>query len=320
MKAIRVHETGEPDVLKLEDVPDLVAGPGEIVIGVHAIGVNPVDTYVRSGRYPLKAPLPYTPGSDCAGDVIQVGQGVRSWRVGDRVYTSHLAKGAYAEQVVCKAEHAFALPDGVSYEAGAALGVPYATAYRALFLKAKAQAGQTVMVHGASGGVGVASVQLAKNFGLTVCGTAGTPEGLEFIAEQGAKYVLNHHDPDYMSDALGATCGAGFDIILEMLANENLGNDLGVLAPNGIVVVVGNRGTVEINPRDLMARDACVTGTTLFNSTPDEVVTIHAGLAAGLANGTLKPVIGKKFSLADAPAAHVAVLEGGSRGKILLVP
>jgi NADPH2:quinone reductase len=319
MKAIRVHEPGGPEVLKLEDVPDPAPCPGQVLVRVHAVGVNPVETYVRSGTYGQKG-WPYTPGADAAGVVEAVGEGVRRVKAGDRVYTAGSATGTYAGLAVCPEARVFRLPANVTFQQGAALGVPYATAHRALFHRAQARAGETVLVHGASGGVGTAAVQLARAFGLTVIGTGGTDDGRRLVAEQGAHHVLDHRAPDYLDALMTLTGGRGVDIVLEMLANVNLAKDLTVLAKHGRVIVVGNRGRIEINPRDTMARDADVRGMTLMNVTDDELQGIHAALIAGLENGTLRPVIGKQMPLADAARAHAAVLEPGSYGKIVLIP
>jgi NADPH2:quinone reductase len=208
----------------------------------------------------------------------------------------------------------------VSFAQGAALGVPYSTAWRALFIRARARAGETLLVHGASGGVGTAAVELGRSHGLRVIGTAGTPEGLTLAREHGAHHVLNHRDADYLQQVMPLTGNAGVDVVLEMLANVNLDRDLDVLAMHGRVVVIGNRGRVEIDPRKAMARDGAILGMTLFNATPEESREIHAGLVAGLENGTLNPVIGKEFPLADAVKAHAAVMEPGAYGKIVLVP
>jgi len=320
MKAIRVFEPGEPDVLQLKDVSDPVPGPGQVVVKLAAIGVNPVETYIRSGRYPAPATMPYTPGTDGAGVVAAVGQGVRSPKVGDRVYVIKSMTGTYAELALCDKGSVFPLPANVTFEQGAALGVPYATAYRALFQRGGAVPGECVFIHGASGGVGTAAIQWARSRGITVAGSAGSAEGEEFIRSIGAQYTLNHSQEGYMSDALGVTCGRGFDVILEMAANINLGADLEVLAPGGRVVVVGNRGTVEVNPRELMAREAAVYGVTLMKATPVELASIHAAIGAGLENGALRPIIDRRFPLAEAAQAHVAIMESGSRGKIILIP
>jgi NADPH2:quinone reductase len=320
MKAIQVHEFGPPEVMRLEEVPNPQPGPGQVVVRVRAAGVNPVDTYIRAGAYARKPPLPYTPGSDAAGTVESVGEGVSRVRAGDRVYLSGTASGAYAELALCEAAQAHPLPERVSFAQGAGVGVPYATAYRALFYRARAAAGETVLVHGATGGVGIAATQIAAARGLTVIGTGGTEEGRQRVKEQGALHVLDHRAPDYLEQVTALTEGRGVDVILEMLANVNLGKDLTVLAQGGRVVVIGSRGTVEINPRDAMARDAAILGMVLFNGSEREIAGIHAALAAGLGNGTLRPVVGRELSLAEAPRAHQAVMEAGAQGKIVLIP
>jgi NADPH2:quinone reductase len=319
MKAIVVREFGAPDVMTFEDVADPSPGPGQVLIRVHAVGVNPVETYIRAGTYARKPTLPYTPGSDVGGTVESVGAGVTQFTAGDRVYTQGAA-GGYAERLVCAESLAHPLPARVSFAQGAALGVPYSTAWRALFLRARARAGETLLVHGASGGVGTAAVELGRSHGLRVIGTAGTAEGVALAREHGAHLVLNHRETGYLQQVMPFTGGAGVDVVLEMLANVNLDHDLDVLALHGRVVVIGNRGRVEIDPRKAMARDGAILGMTLFNATPDESREIHAGLVAGLENGTLNPVIGKEFPLADAVKAHVAVMEAGAYGKIVLLP
>ena len=319
MNAIRAHQPGGPEVLKLEEVPDPTPAAGQVLVRVHAAGVNPVDTYIRSGAYGQKV-WPYTPGADAAGVVEAVGEGVTHVKPADRVYTAGSVSGTYAERTVAPEARVFRLPAHVSFEQGAALGVPYGTAHRALFHRAEARAGETVLVHGASGGVGTAAVQLARALGMTVIGTAGTDEGRRLVTEQGAHHVLDHRAPGYLDELLSLTASRGVDVILEMLANVNLAKDLAVLAKRGRVIVVGNRGTIEINPRDTMSRDADIRGMTLMNVTDDELQGIHAAVVAGLENATLRPVIGKRMPLADAAKAHAAVLEPGSYGKIVLVP
>ena len=320
MKAIRVTEFGPPSVLQVADLPDPTPGEGRVLVRVHAAGVNPVDTYIRSGAYAAKPNLPYTPGSDGAGTVEAVGEGVTGVNVGDRVYLAGSLTGTYAELALCTPAQVHSLPDNVAFAQGAAMNVPYATAYRALFGRAKAIAGETVLVHGASGGVGLAAVQIAAAHGLTVFGTAGTEEGRRTVREQGAHQVFDHHQESYLDEVRAKTGGVGVDIILEMLANVNLGRDLTALAPGGRVVVIGSRGTVEINPRDAMARDAAILGMVLFNTPPKELAGIHQTLVAGLANGTLRPIVREEIPLAQASLAHERVMESGALGKIVLVP
>ena len=320
MKAIRVHQFGEPDAMRLEEVEDPKPGPGQVVVRVRAAGVNPVDTYIRAGLYANKPPLPYTPGIDAAGIVESVGEKVGGVTVGDRVYTAGTISGTYAELALCEAARVHPLPKQVTFAQGAGVNIPYATAYRALFGCARAVPGEMILVHGASGGVGIAAVQLARTAGMTVIGTGGSDRGRQLIKEQGAHHVLDHRAPDYLAQAMKLTKGRGMDVVLEMLANVNLKKDLGILAQGGRVVIIGSRGTVEIDPRDAMSRDASIIGMLLFNVSEREAATIHAALHAGLEKGKLRPVVGKEYRLADAPRAHEAVMEPGAYGKIVLVP
>jgi len=319
MKAIRVREFGGPEVMQLEEVPDPSPGPSQILVRVKAIGVNPVDHYIRTGTYARKPQLPYTPHTDIGGIVETAGGSVTRFKQGDRVY-AFAAVGGGAELAVCEEWQVMPLPDHVTFQQGAAIGVPYGTAWRGLFIRAHAKAGDTVLVHGASGGVGTAAVQIARAHGLRVLGTAGTPEGLTLIREQGAHEAFSHRDADYAAGILAATGGRGVDVVLEMLANVNLDRDLDLIGPRGRIVVIGSRGRVEIDPRKSMGKDAAILGMTLFNANADELREIHAGIVAGLENGTLKPVIGKELPLGDAASAHQAVMEPGAFGKIVLIP
>jgi NADPH2:quinone reductase len=322
MKAIVVREFGPAAVMALEDAPTPVPGPGQVVVGVKAVGVNPVDTYIRAGAYGRLPSLPYTPGTDAGGIVEALGTGVTGVQKGDRVYTNGAADGhgGYAESRLCDESHVHPLPDQIAFTQGAALGTPYATAWRALFARAQARPGETVLIHGASGGVGIAATQMARAHGLRLFGTAGSDKGMALVREQGAHEVLNHGESDYMSQIMTLTAGRGVDVIVEMLANVNLDRDLEVLALRGRVIVVGNRGRVEIDPRKIMGKDGAVLGMNMFNATPEEHRTIHAALLAGLANGTLHPVIGRELRLAQAVGAHGAVIEAGALGKIVLIP
>jgi len=320
MKAVRVHEFGDPEVLRLEEVPTPQPGTGQVLVRMHAIGVNPVETYIRAGKYARLPQLPYTPGNDGAGVVEQVGAGVTESKPGDRVYTAGSLSGTYAEFVLCRTEQVHSLPENVSFAQGAAMGTPYATAYRGLIQRAEAKPGETVLVHGASGGVGTAAVQLARARGLRVFGTAGSDDGLKLAREQGAHEVFDHRAPDHFEQIMNATGAHGVDVIVELLANVNLGKDLTILAKRGRVAIVGSRGRVEIDPRDTMQRDVDLRGMVLPNTPPEEMASIHAALVAGLENGTLRPVIGKEFPLVDAAKAHRAVMEPGAVGKIVLVP
>ena len=319
MRAIRVHQTGGPEVMKLEEVPDPRPVAGQVVVAIRAVGVNPVDTYVRSGRYGQKV-FPYTPGADGAGTVEAVGDGVRRFKAGDRVYIAGSVTGAYAEKALALEWQVHPLPERVTFAQGAAMGVPYATAYRALHHRARIRPGEWVLIHGASGGVGTAAVQLARAAGAVVVGTGGTDRGRQLVAEQGARHVLDHRCPAYLDELMKLTEGRGVDAVIEMLANENLDKDLNVLAKHGRIVVVGSRGRIEIDPRGTMKNDADIRGMTLFNATEADLKEIHSALVAGLENGTLRPIVGKQFALPEAPKAHEAVMEPGAYGKIVLLP
>jgi len=320
MKAILVREFGAPEVMKLEDVPTPKPGPGQVLVHIGAAGVNPYDTYMRAGIYAIKPPLPYTPGGDGAGVVEAVGEGVKKLKSGDRVYLAHPMTGTYAEYALALESQAHLLPARVSFSQGAGVYVAYATAYYGLYHNAKARAAETVLVHGASGGVGIAAVQIARAMGMTVMGTAGSEKGLELIKNEGAHYAFNHRTAEYQDAIREATGGRGVDVILEMLANVNLAADLKLLARRGRVIVIGSRGDVTITPRDLMARTASVQGFTLWGISEADEADVHAAIAAGLENGTMRPVVGKELPLAEAARAHKEVMEAGAFGKIVLAP
>src|SRR5438876_7934601 len=320
MKAICVHEFGGVEVLRLEEAPMPQSGLGEVVVRMHAVGVNPVETYIRAGTYGRLPELPYTPGNDGAGVVEQVGADVSDSKAGDHVYTAGSISGTYAEFALCKKEQVHPLPANISFAQGAAMGTPYATAYRGLLQRADAKPGETLLVHGASGGVGTAAVQLARARGLRVFGTAGRDEGLKLAREQGAHAVFDHRAAEHFIQIMKATGDRGVDVIVELLANVNLGKDLIILAKGGRVAIIGSRGRVEINPRDAMQRDVDLRGMVMPNTSPEDLASIHAALVAGLEIGTLRPVVGKEFPLAEAAQAHRAVMEPGAVGKIVLVP
>jgi NADPH2:quinone reductase len=318
MKAIVVKEYGEPEVMKLEEVPTPEVGDSQVLVRVMAAGVNPVDTYIRAGAYAVKPQLPYTPGKDAAGVVEKAGDAIRHVKAGDRVYTANASMGTYAEFSLCNSDQVNLLPDNITFEQGAGVFVPYATAYRALFQKAKAKAGETVLIHGASGGVGIAAIQWAKNAGLKVIGTAGSENGIELVKSQGADFSVDHSKENYLQQINELTGGA--DIILEMLANVNLVKDFEVLKMFGRVVVIGNRGSLDFNPRLIMGKDAIVYGIALFNASEDDMKEIHSEIYEGLKGGYLIPVIGKTLPLGEAVRAHHEVIENRAFGKIILKP
>lgn len=319
MKAVRVRNFGSPDVLRVEELPQPRPAEGQVRVRMHAAGVNPAETYMRSGQYGSLPSLPYIPGFDGAGVVAEVGARVTRVAAGDRVYVAslRLPEGAatYAEETVVDENEVWPLPEGISFAQGAALGIPCGTAFRALHFVGRGQPGDWVLVHGASGAVGTAAVQLAEAAGMRVVGTAGTEKGRELARSLGADAALPH---DALDEARQYTGGRGFELIVELAAHRNLGHDLPLLAPGGRVVVVGSRGSVEVTPRDLMNNGGAILALNLFFTPPDEYRRIHEGLGAAMRTGALRPVVGRSFSLAEAARAHEIVLEPGAVGKVVL--
>ncbi|CAN5234831.1 zinc-dependent alcohol dehydrogenase family protein [soil metagenome] len=320
MRAILVREFGEPEVMKLEDIEMPQPGAGQVLIKIYAAGVNPVDTYLRTGIHAHAPKLPYTPGKDGAGFIESIGDTVTKLKTGDRVYAANSISGTYAEFSLCDEKHLSKLPDDITFEEGAGVWTPYATSYRALFQKAGAIAGETVLIHGASGGVGIAAVQWAKQSGLTVIGTASSDTGKALVETNGADAVFDHSDIDHLFEIREFTGGKGADVIIEMLANENLERDFEALAMFGRIVVVGSRGTLDFTPRQMMTKDATIYGMSLFNASQESLDEIHAAIYEGLSKGFLKPPVSSTFSLADAPAAHHEIIEKKAAGKIVIKP
>ncbi|KAM3604104.1 uncharacterized protein V6R79_006442 [Siganus canaliculatus] len=320
MRAIRVSEFGAPSVLKLHsDVPVPQPGPKQVLIRVHACGVNPVETYIRSGAHVQKPALPYTPGSDAAGVVEAVGEGVTGLKKGDRVFTTATVSGSYAEFAIATDDSVHKLHDALDYAQGAAIGIPYFTVYRALVHKAHVEPGETVLIHGASGGVGVAACQIARALGLKVLGTAGTPEGMKMILKIGAHQAFNHREKGYTDKIMEATGGNGVDVILEMLAKVNLGKDLQMMDHGGRVLVIGSRGSTEVNPRDSIMKESSIIGVLIFRATPKQNKECAALLYSGMESGWMRPVIGAKYPFDNAAKAHQDIIDTpGATGKMVL--
>ena len=319
MKAIRVHTFGAPDVLKLEEVPDVFPSAGQVLIRVHAAGVSPLDTYVREQSHGVPTPaLPYIPGFEAAGTIAAVGEGVTQFKTGDRVYTN-VFLGAYAEFLVQDATAVYPLPDNISFAQGAAVSSSYFTAYYALFNSAKATPGSTVFVHGASGAVGIAAVQMARAAGMTVVGSAGSTEGMQLVKQEGADLVVNHREADYLQKAIDFTGGKGFDVILEMNATQKLAEDVNLIAPfSRIIIIGGTNGAVTFDPGQLLWKGASIIGLYIGLASPEETLEIHRALYRGLADKTLRPQVAQQFTFTDAPLAHETVRTASSAGKITL--
>lgn len=323
MKAIQMSSFGGAEVLKYVDVEEPVPNENEVRVKLYYAGVNPAETYIRQGGYAFFEPeLPYIPGFDGAGIVDAIGPGVTRLKPGDRVFVaSTLARrktGTYAEKVVCDVDAVYLLPESISFEQGAALGIPATAAYRALFHRARIKPGETVLIHGASGGVGLLAVQLAKYIGANVIGTAGTEEGIELVKQSGADIVLNHSVANYLDTIPSLTHFKGIDVILEMLANVNLEQDFTYLNKFGRIVVVGNRGSLDFNPRLTMAKEADILGMAVWNAPVHEYNESLVAIEAALKNGGLKPIVGKIIPLKEASRAHIEIIESKAKGKMVL--
>ncbi len=320
MKAIRVEQFGSPEVMQYADIPEKDVVSHHVIVEMKAVGVNPVDTYIRSGNYSYAADMPFTPGFDGAGIIKKTSKEVLNLHVGEKVYVTGKSSGTYAQEVMIDASQVYPLPDNLNFDQGAAIGIPYATAYRALFHKAKAVADEIVFIHGASGGVGLAALQLAKMAQLKVIASAGSKAGMTLVQQLGADYVIDHRKKDVVEEVMKATSGNGVDIILEMLANVNLVDDLKVVAKGGRIIVIGNRGSVKINPRDLMLRDSLVSGMLIFNTPVDDMKRIHKSLYEAFKTECVFPIIWQKFILEDAASAHKKIEHSRALGKVVLIP
>lgn len=320
MKAIHVSEFGDPTVMQIVDLPIPKPSQHEILVKIEATGVNPVDTYIRQGTYPLLPKLPYTPGMDGSGTITELGSQISNLNLGDRVYLSGSLTGTYAEYALCTIDQVHPLPQSISFSQGAAIGIPGAAAWRALFIRGKVKAGENLLIHGASGTVGLAAIQLAKAAGLTVYGTAGSEQGMKLVEETGASAVFSHRQSDYIDQIKHHGAPGGFDIILEMLGNLNLEKDLELLAPGGRVVIIGSRGRIEIDPRATMGKETDIRGMSLFNASEQEMRQTHAGLLGAMESGYYTPVVASTYSYGEAHKAHQQALNNGNCGKIVLIP
>lgn len=322
MKAIIVNKYGVADAMQLQDIPEPIPASDEVLITLKNAGVNPNETYVLTGTYAFYTPpLPFTPGFDGAGVVDAVGDAVTTFKPGDRVYIAgFMAKsnsGTYAEKAAVSVDGVQHLPDNICFDQGAALGIPATAAYRAIHIRGDVKPGETVLIHGASGGVGLMAIQMAKAAGARVIGTASSPEGRELVKENGADLAMNHISTDNREELLEFTGGKGPDVIIELLANVNLATDMEVIAKYGRIVVVGNRGSIEVNPRLLMGKDSDIRGLGVPNYTKEEYKTALNKINELLTQGLLVPVMGQHFRLEEAGDAHRVIMDQKTKGKLV---
>lgn len=326
MKAIVAATPGGPEVLTLADVPAPVPGPGEVLIDVVAAGINRADVQQRRGYYPPPAGASNILGLEVSGRIAGFGPYVtRPFSVGDKV-VALLTGGGYAQQVAVPAEQVLALPDGVDVVTAAALPEVAATVYSNLFMTAQLQPGETVLIHGGTGGIGVMAVQLAKAAGARVIATAGSFEKIAMLTSYlGVDLAINYRSEDFVERVKEFTEGKGVDVILDVIGAKYLAQNVDALGMYGRLVIIGLQGgaKAELNIGTLLSKRAAVIGTTLRGRPVAEKGAIMEGVRDHvwplLADGTVKTVVGKTFPMSQVAAAHEYFDSGEHVGKILLL-
>jgi NADPH2:quinone reductase len=323
MKAIRIAKTGGPEVLALQDVETPKPGPGEVLVRHAAIGVNFIDTYHRSGLY--KLPLPSGIGTEAAGTVEAVGDGVTNFRPGDRVAYCTAPIGAYAEAHVVPAAKLVKLPDAVDFETAAAAMLKGLTVQYLLKQTFKVEPGQTILFHSAAGGVGLIAGQWAKHLGAKVIGTVGSDAKIPLAEANGFETVLNLHQDDWVAKVREATHGAGVPVVYDSVGKDTWEGSLDCLSPRGLMVSFGNSsGAVPPFAPVVLSQKGSLylTRPTLFAyaATPDALQAMADDLFAVIASGAVKIAVNQKFTLADARAAHQALHSRQTTGATILVP
>jgi NADPH:quinone reductase len=319
MQAIQLSHTGGPEVLTVSEVPTPEPGPGQVLIRLTASGVNFIDTYHRSGSYPM--PLPFIPGAEGAGEVVTVGEGVESVHVGDRVASTNLS-GGYAEYALADATRVVRLPEGVSDEQAAAVLLQGMTAHYLLFDSYPVKPGDTVLVHAAAGGMGLLLTQFATALGARVIGTVSTPEKAELAREAGAVAVLGYGDvPDKVREL---TDGEGVPAVYDGVGRSTFDASLASLRRHGVLVLYGY-ASGRPDPFDinrLQGGSYYLTRPTLvhFVATDEELTRRAGDVLDRVANGSLRVRIGGRYPLADAARAHEDLQARRTTGKLLLIP
>jgi NADPH2:quinone reductase len=322
MRAIRIHELGGAEVLQLETVPDPVPGPGEALVRLEAIGVNFIDIYQRSGLY--KMSLPFTPGSEGAGTVVAVGQGVEHVRVGERV-ASHAFTAAYAELAIARADRLVALPDGVTARQGAAAMLQGMTAHFLTTSVYPLQPGDSCLVQAAAGGVGLLLTQIAKRRNAIVIGTVSTPEKAKLATDAGADEVIVYTQQDFVAEVRRITNGALLNVVYDSVGATTYAKSLDCVRPRGTLVLFGqSSGAVPpIDPLLLMQKGSLfLTRPTLnhYAAERDELVWRAGEVLGWVQDGSLSLRIDREVPLAQAADAHRALEGRSTTGKVLLVP
>jgi putative PIG3 family NAD(P)H quinone oxidoreductase len=323
MKAVVITEFGGPEVLKLQDVPDPVVGPGEVVIDVAATAVNRADLLQRAGHYPPPPGVPEWPGLECSGVISAIGAGVLHWNLGDEV-CALLAGGGYAERVLVPTGQLLPVPAGIDVVRAAALPEVTCTVWSNVFMGAGLRPGEVLLVHGGGSGIGTMAIQLAVQVGARVAVTAGSAAKLEICRELGAEILINYHETDFVAAVKEATDGAGADVILDIMGASYLSRNVQALAYNGRLACIGMQGGTkgELDLGRLMSRRAAIIATTLRARPAEEKATIVSSVGEHVwplvAAGTVRPVVSETLPLSQASEAHRVMTESSHVGKILL--
>lgn len=325
MKKIVISSPGGPEVLVEVEAPDPVASPGEVVIDVAAAGVNRADVSQRLGHYPPPPGAPDWPGLEVSGTVSSLGPGVEGWSVGDRV-CALLPGGGYASRAVARAAHLLPVPAGMELAAAAALPEAVATVWTNVFDLGALRAGDTLLVHGGSGGIGTTAIQLARAHGATVAVTAGSTGKLAACEVLGAGILIDYTSSDYVERLLAATDGRGADVILDAIGGDYVARDIAALAPHGRIVLIGNQSgsPARFDVGRLMQKWGSIHGTTLRARPTPEKDRIMREVAENVwpyvQAGHVVPVVDRRFPLAEARQAHERMESSAHVGKLLLIP
>jgi putative PIG3 family NAD(P)H quinone oxidoreductase len=323
VRAVTITGPGDPDVLRPAEVPDPVAGPGEVLLDVVATAVNRADLLQRRGLYPPPAGAPAWPGLEASGTVAALGEGVTSWAVGDRV-CALLAGGGYAERVAVAADLLLPVPPELDLEEAAALPEVVCTVWSNVFMVAGLRPGEVVLVHGGAGGIGTMAIQLAREMGARVAVTAGSAAKLARCAELGAEILVNYRERDFVSELLAATDRHGADVVLDSQGARYLARNVEVLATNGRLVVIGLQGgrRAELDLAALLEKRAAVLATSLRARPPEEkaaiVASVHENVWPLVVDGRVRPVVHARLPLDRAAEAHRILEESSHVGKVLL--
>lgn len=324
MYSMVVSELGGPTALRREEGPDPKAGSGEVVIEVKACGCNFFDILITRGEYQVKPPLPFSPGAEVAGIVREVGSGVRDHRVGDRV-SALLEYGGFTSMVAVPSARVFPIPEGMSFEAAAALGLVYQTSYVALVPRARLEPGETLLVHAAAGGVGLAAVQIGVALGARVIGTAGSADKLELISENGADAVINYREEDFVARVRQLTEGRGADVIYDPVGGDTFDKSMKCIAFDGRLLVIGFASgripSAEMNR--VLLKNISLVGLhwgLYFEKAPEVLHEAQAAIAALHAAKKISPLISATYPLTDAASALEALGSRKTTGKVVLIP